>query len=132
MTRGANRSPKFWNSEIVLIPIRYSDGQQLIFSDNHSYLVTFSATFDKFNVVCVKKTLQLNICMKHQKMLGSIYSKYTTLYVFVSIKIIFWQFSRKIMFSETFRNIPKVSETLGYRSLDYIILTCCFGPVMSF
>ena len=33
-----------------------------------------------------------------------------------------WPFSRSIMFSETFRNIPKVSETLIYRLLDYIIL----------
>ena len=32
--RGANRNPKSRNSEIVRIPIRYSDGQQQIFSDN--------------------------------------------------------------------------------------------------
>ena len=33
-TRGANWSKKFGNSEIVRIPIRYLDGQQLILSDN--------------------------------------------------------------------------------------------------
>ena len=33
-TRGANRNPKFRNSEIVRIPIWYSHEQQLIFSDN--------------------------------------------------------------------------------------------------
>ena len=33
-TRGANRNPKFGNSEIVQIPIRYSDGQQLILFDD--------------------------------------------------------------------------------------------------
>ena len=33
-TRGAIRNPKFRDSEIVRLPIRYSDGQQLIWSDN--------------------------------------------------------------------------------------------------
>ena len=33
-TRGANRNPNFLNSETVRIPIRCSDGQQPIFSDN--------------------------------------------------------------------------------------------------
>ena len=32
--RGANRNSKFRNSEIVRMPIWYSDGQELIFSDN--------------------------------------------------------------------------------------------------
>ena len=30
--RGADRNPKYRNNEIVRVPIRYSDGQQLIFS----------------------------------------------------------------------------------------------------
>ena len=32
--RSVNRNPKFWNSEIARIPIRYSDGQLLILLDN--------------------------------------------------------------------------------------------------
>ena len=35
-------------------------------------------------------------------------------------------------FHETFRNIPKVSESFGDRSLYYIIFTYGIGSVMSF
>ena len=43
-----------------------------------------------------------------------------------------WPFSRRIMVSETFRNIPKVSESFGDRSLDYKLFTYVVGPVMPF
>ena len=39
-------------------------------------------------------------------------------------------FSRRIIVSETFQNIPKVSESFGDWSLDYIFFTYGFGPVM--
>ena len=42
-----------------------------------------------------------------------------------------WSFSRRIIISETFGNIPKVSESLGDRSLNYIIFTHGFILVMS-
>ena len=66
---GANQNPKFWNSELVRMPIRYSDGQQPIFSDkfgqpqlpNHFFrkkvdcaciyfVVFFAYPFDKQNM----------------------------------------------------------------------------------
>ena len=74
-TRGANGSPKFRNSEIVWIPIRHSDGQQLIFPDNfgHSY-----QCFKKVNVTLFffkkKNTYQVKTqYMKHTKTLGAMY-----------------------------------------------------------
>ena len=41
-----------------------------------------------------------------------------------------WLFSRRIIISETFRNFPKVSETLGDWSFDYIVFTCGFASVV--
>ena len=50
-TRGANWIPKFRNSEIVRIPIRYSEGRQLILSDNFGQAPLLNNFSEKL-VVC--------------------------------------------------------------------------------
>ena len=73
-TRGANRNPEFRNSETV-IPNRYSDGQQLILSDNFGQTPVADETFirkktGKLNVDChlKKNTCHINTqYMKHRK-----------------------------------------------------------------
>ena len=63
--RGTNRNPNFRNSEIVRIPMRYSDGQQLLLSDKfgQTHLRTFQKKTQFFdilfyNVLCYLLTKQ--------------------------------------------------------------------------
>ena len=72
ITRGVNQNPTFRNSEIVRIPIRHSDGQHLILSDNVGQTKLLNNPFlDKLvNVMLIKKkTLvmsRLNIWSVHK------------------------------------------------------------------
>ena len=45
--RGASRNPKFWNSDIVRIPIQYSDGQHPVLSDNFGQSQSHSIFFSE-------------------------------------------------------------------------------------
>ena len=64
VSRGANRNPKFRNSENDRIPIRYSDGRQLISSDNFGRIhLSISFYFRKKQcILCwlsLKKTIHV-------------------------------------------------------------------------
>ena len=68
--KGVNRNPKFRNSEIVRIPIRYSDGQQLILSDNFGQTQLPSNLF-------LRKTGKFHANEKHLSCQDSIYEAHT-------------------------------------------------------